>query len=196
MYMKINHLNDLIRNAMENSQFGNTFDALTIVDARALAYAVNNNTNGKSWFSCSCGFDFCMSSEHQKVLNIEVSRYAMDGHGYGVGYEYFTISLPLHKKKDFGITGIPHALSPNFIFLSQMGSSEIDIKTPEVDGTDSFDSDDEAYDEGSYFPPDEDFAYHELEYLISMALDHLPEAEFDSETRTWSIGDHSWSLED
>ena len=56
----------------------------------------------------------------------------------------------------------------------------------------------EAYDrgmgEGDYFPPDDDFAYEELNHALNEALDCLPAATFDPNTRTWHLGSLEWKI--
>jgi len=39
-----------------------------------------------------------------------------------------------------------------------------------------------------------DFTYQEIDRVINDAIDHLMEAKFDKETRTWWLGDNSYTL--
>lgn len=53
---------------------------------------------------------------------------------------------------------------------------------------------DEGMGEGDYFPPDEDFANQEISHTIEQALNTLVDASFDSDTRTWTLGEYTYKV--
>ena len=162
-----------------------------------------------------------------RIIYFTMSRYAMDGNGYHVGYEEFTGVFRLYSKRVFNITEMsPYGLSSYFIVPNALEVNEvIPAEQPRIYSKDDaiqylidhnkwsswipnyvnlLDhwTDDEllqeAYDkgmgDGDYFPPDVDFAYEELNYVLNEALDCLPAATFDSSNGTWSLGSHTWKV--
>ena len=145
-------------------------------------------------------------------LMFTVERYAMDGAGFHAGYETFIGAMQIFHGPDLGILSLmtPHA--KEVVFPSAMDVSEIipaedphEYTVEEArafleewhDHLEALDSDDADYilqtafdygmGEGDYCPPDDDFAYQELDHHLQEALKDLPDGRFDPETRAWSI---------
>ena len=165
----------------------NTNYKLEAVDARALEETFNQNRI-ESWI--------IQTGKNSPYLYFKIERYAMDGNGYHVGFEEFTGRLKLYQKQEFYVSGIPYALSPYIVFPNQLEVDDIVPAEEEREYTvhdaaeylKSIGLDDPrnwnfqeyehqpdelmqmAYDngmgEGDYFPPDEDFAFHELDHII------------------------------
>lgn len=189
--------------------------SLEIVDARAFEQTLYRMKDKYGYGLVSVDLD-----EQNEILEFTIHRYAMDGNGYHVGYEEFVSQFKLYSKSDFEVTEMsPYNLSNYFLFPHLL---EIDV-TPAIEEKeysmddaiqylkDNYGYDDsdianleeevmqEAYDkgmgEGNYFPPDEDFAWQcAIQPVIEEALANLISAEFDSETRTWTLGDYEYKV--
>lgn len=195
------------------------------IDAYSLEETIHNATRnffdeGNAWL----GDNF----ETDPYLYFKVERYAMDGNGFHVGYEEFVGRIRLYHKRDLGIHGIPYALSPYVVVPSTMDVHAIKPAEEPTTHTkaealdylkeyrefsnsmlvDNSMSDDEimqeAYDrglgEGDYYPPDEDFAYQELEnYLMNILIRPMVQAEFhpassEEENSRWTLGRYYFEM--
>lgn len=123
-------------------------------------------------------------------LYFYVSRYAMDGIGYHVGYEQYEGYLPIFQKSQFYIAGLPTSIFPDVVFPSTLEIGDIESAVDEEEYNKDLDDDSD----GGYYGPDEDFAFSELEYALNEAIKNLPEAEFDKDTKTWSCGYFKMSI--
>jgi hypothetical protein len=160
---------------------------------------------------------YCHGSEQPPALLFTIERFAMDGNGHHVGYEAYLGHLPLYALKPVRTLGgatpfsewyvIPRSLDVARIvparepyeytvedalfFLREWFEGEDDPVLEPGLHKDFYLS--EAFDRGmgdaDYVPPDEDFAYHELERALGQALDDLPEGLFhsDDEGRYWTL---------
>lgn len=139
-------------------------------------------------------------------LQFTLSRYAMNGNGGYVGYEYYTGVLPLFKKSDFQVTcGAPYLISPFFIlpnrlyvhkvvpaaeehkFTKQEAYQYLEDRNALPRGFSKLSADElkqEAFDhgmgEGGYCPPDDDYAYQELKAAVDYCVKHLLEWKFSN----------------
>jgi len=199
---------------------------LQAIDAYALEETlVDNAPNVGDIGSAWIGDNF----ETDPYLYFKLDRYAMNGNGYHVGYEEFVGKLRLYHKGDFAIHGIPYMLSPYVVFPATLEVhtvkpvedpteytkqdaleylKEYDDQFEDSAMVDLMYSDDEilqmAYDkglgEGDYYPPDEDFAYHELahhlEYILSKELvqPEFRPATSDEENSVWVLGRYYYEM--
>lgn len=108
-------------------------------------------------------------------------RYAMDEHGYHVGYENYKATCPVFPTEQFGgRIRLPHGLDPWCLFPC-MFNVEIGECPEDRDG---------------YMPPDEDFAQQEFEVMLRNWNNDLPVATFDPLTRTWELAGREWKVSD
>ena len=156
-------------------------------------------------------------------MEVNYSRYTMDGNGYHVGYEDVVFVAKCIPKSNLKLHGIPYKLSP---FVVNPDSFEIESKSlppEELSYIDSHDSDCEVFkrEEGNewnpeedhypddctcycndfwngYFPPDDDFFETEIDQIISSIIQSkLPVAEYNKESNEWSIGNQcNWKVGD
>ena len=115
------------------------------------------------------------------------SRSAMDDVGYYIGTETYDGRLVMLNREVFGIYGV--GLPPLSICRWVVLPSSLDVYK-------IYHPDESIH----YYPPDEDFAYQELDHCVNEALADLPKWEFDGGTRAWTLysknGDMVFSLED
>lgn len=130
------------------------------------------------------------------------SRYAMDGNGFHVGYESITYQWKAYSKRELNIGGLPYLLSswvvnPNEyeIINKDLPDEEEPIHDDDCEfknNPDSFDDCDCAEFWNGYYPPDDDFFYQEMESILEWA--NWVEAEFDPDTRVWTLGYTSFNV--
>ena len=130
------------------------------------------------------------------------SRMAMDGNGFHVGWESVTYEWKAYSKHELGIAGLPYLLSswvvnPNEyeIINKDLPDEEEPIHNDDCefkDDPDSFDNCDCAEFWEGYYPPDDDFFYQEMESILEWA--NWVEAEFDPDTREWTLGYTSFNV--
>jgi hypothetical protein len=153
------------------------------------------------------------------LLKIHYSRYAMDGNGFHVGYENVVFTAECIKKSEMKLSGIPYNLSSYVVNPDSFEIESKDLPPEEFPVNEShdescpyhsntehdFESDPFPDDctcglndcwEG-YYPPDDDFFYTEINQIIHSILQSnlLPSAEYDANTREWSIKDEvNWHV--
>ena len=131
---------------------------------------------------------------------IKTSRYAMDGNGFHVGYETITYQWKAYSKRELGITGIPYLLSswvvnPNEFEIEsrELPCEDIPEHDPECEfKSECFDNCDCADFFEGYSRPDDDFFYQEIQSILDSC--NWTNAEFDSETREWTLGFTSFNV--
>lgn len=200
----------------------NTLYCSVLIDCRALVDALNNFGNPIDsaemipiW-ECPNDPDNDIKVPIAYQLQINYSRYAMNGDGYHVGYENVMFSADCIKKSSIHLSdGMPYNLSSYVVNPHAFTIESSECPPEELPTIDSHSSDCAIHTElpadhdwdlcpfpdecdcgindhwSGYSPPDEDFFYAELESVIQTILSHklLPEAEFNAETKEWSIGD-------
>lgn len=133
---------------------------------------------------------------------VKTSRYAMDGNGSHVGYEVITYKWKAYSKRELGITGIPYLLSswvvnPNEFEIESRELPAEDIPEHESDcefkGEDFCNCECAEFFEG-YWHPEDDFFYQEINSILESC--NWVEAEFNSETREWTLGFTSFNVEE
>lgn len=159
----------------------NTIYNIQAIDAKALEQTIGNKTGCKTYL------DFDDESD-DGFLIIKHDRCAMDGNGFIVGDETYTAMLPLHHKRDFGIVGIPYNLSEYVV----LPNAYYDIEVESAIENDCKCKEDEEC--NCYFPPDEDFAYQEIDNIIQQAITNLIEAKFSANNKEWTLGDYSYKV--
>jgi len=188
---------------------------LEAVDARALEETFNKK-DIESWI--------IQTGKNSPYLYFKKERYAMNGNGYHVGYEVFVGRLKLYEKSEFYVHGVPYALSPYIVFPNQLEVDgvtpaeepreytvhdaveylkSIGKDEPEFYNFQEYEHDpdyimqlahDNGMSEGDYFPPDEDFAFHELDHVLQDTIKGgLVQAEFHP-TQNEKEEDSEWSL--
>jgi hypothetical protein len=192
------HLNPLNKNTINHTQF---------IDVESFCYSL-----GKTGHVESIEIKPLWNNLNPKLPNsekpigfeifVETSRYAMDGNGYHVGYEDVTYKWKAQSKRELGIAGIPYLLSswvvnPNEFEIESMELPPDDIPEhdPECefkDNPDSFDDCECAEFFEGYYHPDDDFFYQEIQSILESC--NWVEAEFNSDTREWTLGYTSFNV--
>lgn len=114
-------------------------------------------------------------------LVITWDRMAHDEMGYHEGYELFSAHCPIFAvSKIGGPIQLPYGLDP-WCLMPTMFDPMLVSAPGERD---------------SYMPPDQDFVFQEFEYLLRAWDNDLPLAEFDGQSRTWTLGGWSWHVGD
>lgn len=199
-----------------------------VVDAVCMFVALENEFDGlmtRGGVAFYKGSEELGAHDNDVADRIEFWMYrdAMDGNGYRVGEERFTGVLKLYSKSDFQMNwGSPYVVSPWFIIPHMMDVAEIvpaeepheytrDEAINFLDNCKFEDDPEELSDEevlqeafdhgmgdGDYFQSDDDFAYHELEYVFNRALERLPVPTFkaDEKGRDWIVGDYDFNLDE
>lgn len=179
------------------------------VDALALSYALERLTE----HNYGNGVESVVLDEDEEILEFTTSRYAMDGGGFHVGYEKFTAVLELFEIRSPYMGATPYSgcyVVPDFMDVSWEPAQEpfqykiedaigfldeyVDNWREELDDDPAGDdvlqlAFDEGMGEFDYCPPDEDFAYQELQYHLEKALEDMPDGEYqmDEEGRRWNL---------
>ena len=180
------------------------------VDALALQLAIERCAKA------SMGYGVTDGQSINNTLLLSVDRYAMDGSGFHVGHETFIGAMQIFHGPDLGILCLmtPHA--KEVVFPSSTEVSEIvpaeephtytekeaivflkDIQSWHGEAKDVLELSEGSeliqaahelgLSEYDYTPPDDDFAYQELEHHLQEALKDLPSGHFDGETASWSV---------
>jgi len=127
----------------------------------------------------------------------------MNGNGFHVGYETITYRWKAYSKRELGITGIPYLLSSWVVNPNEYKVDHVELPpedVPEHDSDCEFKDDDEddfcncdcADMFEGYIHPDDDFLYQEMESILESC--NWVEAEFNSETREWTLGYTSFNV--
>lgn len=195
----ISHLKPLNRNTIHHVQW---------IDLESFCYSL-----GKTGQIQSIEINPVFSGPNPELPNSEppigftihvtpTSRFAMDGNGFHVGYETVTYKWKAYSKHELGIAGLPYLLSswvvnPNEyeIINKDLPDEEEPIHNDDCefkDDPDSFDNCDCAEFWEGYYPPDDDFFYQEMESILEWA--NWVEAEFDPDTREWTLGYTSFNV--
>jgi hypothetical protein len=138
------------------------------------------------------------------TIFVKTSRYAMNGSGFHVGYEIITYKWKAYSKRELGITGVPYLLSswvvnPNEFEIEsrELPPDEIPEHDPECkykNDPNSFDNCDCGEWFEGYYHPDDDFFYQEIQSILESC--NWIEAEFNSDTREWTLGYTSFNVEE
>ena len=195
----ISHLKPLNRNTIHHVQW---------IDLESFCYSL-----GKTGQIQSIEINPVFSGPNPELPNSEppigftihvtpTSRMAMDGNGFHVGWESVTYEWKAYSKHELGIAGLPYLLSswvvnPNEyeIINKDLPDEEEPIHNDDCefkDDPDSFDNCDCAEFWEGYYPPDDDFFYQEMESILEWA--NWVEAEFDPDTREWTLGYTSFNV--
>ena len=208
----------------------NTVYPLTFVDAFALKEALENYGSPiesvdilPMWNDSNLNPDD--SNPDYFIMVIYFSRFAMNGHGFHIGYENVTFNLKLYSKREMGLSGIPYNLS-HLVCIPDVTQLEIVnriLPDEELPDESHHEKDCEVFQrsllhpwnpENEPFPddctcecndnwevyshPDDDFLYNEMESVFTLIMQYsindLPEAEFDSESRTWSLNERKYTV--
>jgi len=120
-----------------------------------------------------------VDAEDPDELVITWDRTAYDGNGYHVGCEVYTARCPIFPTATFGgPVSLPTGLDP-WCTIPSMFTAEI-VSAPK--------------NTENYLPPDDDFVWQEFQTIIRDWDNDIPEAHFDRETRTWTLGDWTWTV--
>lgn len=206
----------------------NTLYCSVLIDCRALVDALNNfghpidSAEMIPIWECSNDPDNDIKVPIAYQLQINYSRYAMNGNGYHVGYENVMFSVDCIKKKSIHLFGeMPYNLSSYVVNPHIFTIESSECPPEELPTINSHSSDCAIYTElpadhdwdlcpfpdecdcgindnwNGYSPPDEDFFYAELASVIHNIIQNgnLPEAEFDNKSREWRIGNEAvWRI--
>jgi hypothetical protein len=136
------------------------------------------------------------------ILVTPTSRFAMDGNGFHVGYETVTYKWKAYSKRELNIGGLPYLLSSWVVNPNEFEIESKDLPDEEnpihnddcefKDDPDSFDNCDCAEFWDGYYPPDDDFFYEEINSILEST--NWVEAEFDPDTREWTLGYTSFNV--
>ena len=186
----------------------NTIYNIQAIDAEALAITLETESNidkvELNYFKNDIDSDCCN-------LKIYYSRYAMDGNGSHVGYENIIFKLTGYKKSDFNLPGIPYIISEFIVFPDQIeivardlpkeeiptfASHKFDCINYKIHNPDDWEDCDCLDCFNGYYPPDDDFFYEEINYIINDAIEHLPEAIFDDngKDQIWILGSNVYNM--
>ena len=195
----ISHLKPLNRNTIHHVQW---------IDVESFCYSL-----GKTGQINSIEIQPIFSSPNPEQPNSELpigfnilvtptSRFAMDGNGFHVGYETVTYKWIAYSKRELGIAGLPYLLSSWVVNPNEFEIESKDLPDEEEpihqddcefkDDPDSFDNCDCAEFWNGYYPPDDDFFYQEIHSILEST--NWVEAEFDPDTREWTLGYTSFNV--
>lgn len=122
---------------------------------------------------------YAQGSSNPDELVITWDRMAMDEFGYHEGCELYSARCPILPTMTYGgPVSLPLGLDPWCLIPSMF--SVIILQTPEASDT--------------YCPPDDDFAWQEFNAILHNWDNDIPEAHFDQKTRTWTLGDWTWTV--
>jgi hypothetical protein len=125
-----------------------------------------------------------VENDDERYLEVTMSEIAMNSDGYIEGDESVTIRAPLLKREFFGaIYGIPTKGEP-FMVIPEMFDI---VERNNPDPYDNSDEDDMEF--HGYEPPEDDYWWQMWDAELTDAMNNLPDAKFNSETRTWEIGE-------
>jgi len=184
----------------------NTVNSIQFIDVESFCYTLGKQSNIDSisiepvWkFEND---DWNINDNENKPIGFSIlanySRYTMDGSGYHVGYENVTYKWEAICKEQLGIIGIPKLLSnwvvnPNEFEIESKDLPENDIPEHESDCNETeFDNCICADMFEGYYQPDDDFFYEEMNHILEFC-DWI-EAEFNPDTREWTLGYTSFDL--
>lgn len=189
---------------------GENRGTLDYVDLEALVQAMHSNpyTRPSAFWIFEGGneiaYDYFRNRPYNPVdkeqgapiyLCFLVEREAYNTNGFRVGTEEFTGSIRVFTRRELCLYGPPQNVFPYVVFPSTLDVYNLDAPDAEWEELSEEERNNEDIEpECLYYPPDNDFAYQELAYVLHMCLKHLPEIEFDKETRTWSCGDFEHAL--
>ena len=196
------HLNPLNKNTINHIQF---------IDVESFCYSLGQSGHVESidieplWDTPDPEPN-TIPDPDQKPIGFEIlvrtSRYAMDGNGFHVGYETITYKWIAYSKRELGITGVPYLLSA---WVVNPNEFEIHLKDLPCEDVPEHESDCEYKDDDftncecaeffeGYWHPDDDFFYQEIQSILESC--NWVEAEFNSETREWTLGFTSFNVEE
>jgi hypothetical protein len=174
----------------------NTMHHKTFVDAFAFMAMVENQSGCES-VELILPTNYRIKNEVCPIggmVQARFSRYAMDGNGYHVGYEYYDVAWKLFDRKllELDAGAYPWLVSRFAIIPDQMeilsiepamDQRELDNQCAECNAENADKNgelDCSTIECNQYYPPDEDFAYSHIMGPIEFGLDHgqLIEAEF------------------
>jgi len=190
----------------------NTIHHLQFIDVESFCYSLGKTAHINSivinpvWDDPDSELD----PEHKPInLTIDVtpeSRFAMDGNGFHVGYESVTYRFIAYSKRQLGIAGIPYLLSswvvnPNEYEIIDRDLPPNDEPDPEYDHDDNCSFKGQGFDDcdclefyEGYYQPDDDFFYQEMQSILDST--NWIEAEFNPDTREWTLGYTSFNVEE
>ena len=128
-------------------------------------------------------YDFAENHEIglvQAELRFYVGRDAMNENGFRIGTEYFTGRLIMLNRDVVNChdIGLPPPSICRWVVLPK-SINIVDIEAPVEEFYEEKDEFGELI--PSYFPPDEEFGFEELRFLVEAAMDQLPKWEFKSQ---------------
>jgi hypothetical protein len=121
-------------------------------------------------------------------------RVAMNGNGFIIGDEEHTLTWKVFSREELGLhVGLPSGLSKWIVspYFCDLESICPPADEPEEELSEE---DQEAFYQGAYYPPEEDFVWQEAIHHIEQALQDMPVAVFNADTRTWTIGEIEWPV--
>ena len=194
------HLKPINRNTISHIQF---------IDVEAFAYSMGKTGHVESidieptWDTPDPEPNTIPDPDQKPIgfnIFIKTSRYAMDGNGFHVGYETITYKWKAYSKRELGITGIPYLLSAWVVNPNEFEIHSKDLPCEDVPEHESdcqfkgecFDNCDCADFFEGYWHPDDHFFYQEIQSILDSC--NWTNAEFDSETREWTLGFTSFNV--
>jgi hypothetical protein len=199
----VSHLKPISKNTIHHVQW---------IDVESFCYSLGKTGQISSieikpeWASDS-DYRADLSSEQKPIgFTIHVtptSRMAMDGNGFHVGWESVTYKWKAYSKRELGIAGLPYLLSSWVVNPNEFEIESKDLPDEEEpihnddcefkdDDPDSFDNCDCAEFWNGYYPPDDDFFYQEIQSILEST--NWVEAEFNPDTREWTLGYTSFNV--
>lgn len=205
--------------------FPKFIDALALKDALERYLGENNVSYVPYWNDPTIDPFLTDTNPDYYILKFTIERVAMDGNGFHVGYEHCSFAAKTIKKSELKLSGIPYNLSPHCVNLDSFEIVNPiitpDEELPTIDSHDNdcdvfkrdlafpWNPDNESFPDdctcgcndewNGYTPPDDDFWWQEMEGVFYYIMNHnqLPDAVFNKDDGTWSIGDQvTWQVGD
>lgn len=126
------------------------------------------------------------------LIKLHISRYAMDGVGYHVGYESYEGTMRLVSKRENERNSMQIKVDPFAAWLVDLATLDVRL----VDAPDEYEPECDCCEEnctcldgcdGGYSKPDDDFVWQEVDHIVTQAKET---------PLVWSFNNGEWSIVD